>query len=156
VPTIRDIRWRYCTRWDEEPAARLGSSLLRLGICRVEDWTGSAVDFVERGFNRFCKANGVDDARRIFQGDLRIMDHMFDLTERQRNEARSEMSEPAQTLFLVGDFTAAASIPIGATLAHLEREHTLLPAAFYVVLVQDLWKWMRVYDCTAALEHAEM
>src|SRR5882724_2300335 len=156
VPKIRDVRLRYCARWDEKPAAKLGSSLLRLGICRAADWTGSAVDFVERGFSRFCKANGAADARRIWEGDLRIMDQLFALNERERNEARAEMDGPPQRLFLSGEFTASASIPIGATLAHLEREHQLLPAVFYALFVHDLCKWMRVYDCRDALEHAEM
>src|SRR5690349_8077778 len=45
-PKLEGIRGRYCTRWDEGPAAVLGMSLLRLGICRPDDWLGSAVDFV--------------------------------------------------------------------------------------------------------------
>ncbi len=156
VPKIQDVRLRYCARWDEKPAAKLGSSLLRLGICRAEDWTGSAVDFVECGFSRFCKANGAVDAGKVWEGDLRIMDQLFALNERERNEARADMDGPAQRLFLSGDFTAAASIPIGATLPHLEREHKLLPAVFYALFVHDLCRWMRVYDCRDALEHAEM
>src|SRR6266481_10091783 len=98
VPNIKDIRWRYCARWDEKPAASLGVSLLRLGICRTRDWTGSAVDFVERGFKRFCKENGSEDARNIWEGDLRIMDHMVELTEQERSQARAEMDGPAQRL----------------------------------------------------------
>jgi hypothetical protein len=60
-PRLKGIRWRYCTRWDEGPAAVLGMSLLRLGICRPNDWSGSAVDFVERGFRRFCSQNRAAD-----------------------------------------------------------------------------------------------
>ena len=30
------------------------------------------------------------------------------------------------------------------------------PAAFYRIFVHNLWKWMRVYDYSDALEHAEM
>jgi hypothetical protein len=156
VPKLRDLRWRYCTRWDEGPAARLGSSLLRLGICRAEDWSGSAVDFVERGFKRFCKANGAEAAGRVWQGNLRIRDHMFEMTELERNQVRAEMGGSAEMLFLAGDFSAASSIPIGSTLSHLEREHKLLPAAFYSVLVHNLGKWMGVYQCSDALEQAEM
>jgi hypothetical protein len=154
VPNLKGLRWRYCSRWDEEPAAHLGKSLLRLGICRAEDWSGSAVDFVERGFRRFCNENGADEARKIWSGFLRIMDHPFELTEQERNSAETE--NPTTTLYLVGEYDAAASIPIGATLAHLEREHELLPAAFYKIFIHNLWKWMRVYDYSDALEHAEM
>ena len=45
-------------------------SLLRLGICRSSDWSGSAVDFVERGFSRFCGHNSADEAKKVWVGDL--------------------------------------------------------------------------------------
>jgi hypothetical protein len=153
-PNLKGLRSRYCSRWDEEPAAHLGKSLLRLGICRTEDWSGSSVDFVERGFRRFCKRNGADAAKKIWSGFLRLMDHPFELTEQERNSA--ETDSPVNRLFLVGEYDAAASIPIGATLPHLERENELLPAAFFKIFVHNLWKWMRVYDYSDALEHAEM
>lgn len=156
VPILRHIRWRYCARWDEEPAARLGRSLLRLGICLPQDWTGSAVDFVEAGFNRFAKDQDAAEGGRIWQGDLRIMDQVFELSERERNEAQAEMDRPPRELYLVADFDAAASIPIGATLKLLEREHPALPAAFYSILIHDLCKWMRVYDYASAHEYVEM
>ena len=143
IPQIEGIRWRHCERWDEEPAATLGMSLLRLEICRPRDWTGSAVDFVERGFKRFAQANGIDTVRKVWQGDIRIMDHMFELSERERDRTRAEMDDPAQTLFLVIDFSSAASIPIGAALTSvLEREHSCLPAAFFVTFRHCLEKWM--------------
>jgi hypothetical protein len=59
-------------------------------------------------------------------------------------------------LFLIADYGAAASIPIGATLACLEAEDELLPAAFYQLLTANLYKWMRVYDYLDAQEQAEM
>ena len=156
IPILKGIRWRFCTRWDEQPAAQLAKSLLRLGICELTDWSGSAVDFVERGFQRFCRSNNAGDASRVWQGDLRIMDHVFELTERGRHQAEAEMEEPPHALYLVGDYSAAASVPIGPTWPFLEREHELLPAAFYRVLIDNLWTWMRVYDYRAALDHAEM
>lgn len=156
LPRLKDLRWRYCSRWDEQPAARLGKSLLRLGVCQPEDWSGSAVDFVEHGFQRFCTANGAGVSSRVWAGDLRIMDHEFDLDQRERQQALADMEEPTQNLYLVADYSAAASIPIGPTWPLLLKEHELLPAAFYRVLVDNLWTWMRVYDYGAALEHAEM
>jgi hypothetical protein len=153
IPNLKGLRGRYCSRYDEEPAALLGKSLLRLGICRPEDWSGSAVDFVERGFRRFCKKNGVGQAKKIWSGLLRILDHPFELTEQERNSAETE---DLTMLYLVGEYDAAASIPIGATLTLLKCEHEFLPAAFYKVFVHNLWKWMRVYDYSDALEHAEM
>jgi hypothetical protein len=156
IPKIKGIRWRYCERWDEEPAAKLGISLLRVGICAPEDWTGSAVDFVERGFKRLAQVNGIDIVRKVWEGDIRILDHMFELSEQERHQVRAEMDDPAQSLFLVSDFSSAASIPIGATLDALEREHPRLPAAFFVAFRHCLGKWMLVYDYDAASEHAEM
>ena len=146
TPRIKGVRWRYCSRWDEGPAATLGMSLLRLGICCPNDWSGSAVDFVERGFSRFCRQNGADEAKKVWVGDLRIADCLFELTEQERNQVEAGREDATQQLFLIGDYEAAASIPIGATLAHLEAEDELLPAAFNQVLTANLYKWMRVYD----------
>ena len=154
-PRLKGIRWRYCTRWDEGPAAVLGISLLRLGICQPNDWSGSAVDFVERGFRRFCSQNRAADAKRVWVGDLRITDSLFELTEQERNQVNAEREGIADHLYLVGDYEAAASIPIGATLARLEAEHADLPAAFYEVFTTNLYKWMRVYAYLDAQEHAE-
>lgn len=131
-------------------------SLLRLGICRLKDWTGSAVDFVERGLKRIAQANGIAQVRRVWQGDLRILDHTFELSERQREEARAEMDAPARTLFLVADFSSAASIPIAPALEALERQDRRLPAAFFVTFRYCLRKWMLVYDYDAASERAEL
>jgi hypothetical protein len=155
-PRLKGVRWRYCTRWDEGPAAVLGMSLLRLEICRPNDWSGSAVDFVERGFRRFCSQNRVVDAKKVWVGDLRITDSLFELTEQERNQVEAGREGMTDHLYLVGDYEAAASIPIGATLARLETENDLLPAAFYQVFTSNLYKWMRVYDCLDAQEHAEM
>ena len=156
IPGLKGIRERYCTPWDEQPAAQLGKSLLRLGHCQLKDWAGSAVDFVERGFRRFCRNNGAELASQVWQGDLRIMDHEFDLTERERQQVNAEREAPPQLLYLVGDYSAAASVPIGPTWSLLEREHESLPAAFHRVLVHNLWTWMRVYDYRDALNQAEM
>src|SRR3984957_5569380 len=116
-PKLKGIRWRYCTRWDEGPAAVLGMSLVRLGICRPNDWSGSAVDFVERGFRRFCCQNRAADARRVWVGDLRITDSLFELTEQERSQVEAEREGMIDHLYLVGDYEPPASIPIGATLA---------------------------------------
>jgi hypothetical protein len=131
-------------------------SLLRLGICRPSDWSGSAVDFVERGFSRFCRENGATEAKKVWVGDLRIADYLFELTEQERNQIEAGREDATQQLFLIADYEAAASIPIGATLASLEAEDELLPAAFYQVLIANLYKWMRIYDYLDAQEHAEM
>jgi hypothetical protein len=131
-------------------------SLLRLGICQPNDWSGSAVDFVECGFKRFCSQNRLVDAKRIWVGDLRITDSLFELTEQERNQAEAGREGMTDHLYLVGDYEAAASIPIGATLARLETESDLLPAAFYQILTSNLYRWMRVYDYLDAQEHAEM
>jgi hypothetical protein len=153
---LSNIPWRFCTRWDEQPAGILGKSLLRLGICGPEDWTGNAVDFVERGYTRFCNQNGAREAKSIWKGNLRIMDTLFEMTELEYQNSRAEANGPSDSLFLVGDYEQAASIPIGATLPLLEREHPQLASAFYTVLVHSLYRWMRVYDYTDAIVHAEM
>ena len=109
----------------------MGKSLLRLGVCQPDDWTGNAVDFVERGFHRFCKENGAEDAGKIWQGSLWMTDSLFRMSELEYYHSRSEMDTPADTLFLLGEYESAASIPIGAALTRLECEDNLLPSAFY-------------------------
>src|SRR2546430_5348132 len=53
--------------------------------------SGSAVDFIERGFNRFCRENGAVEAKKVWVGDLRISDSLFELSEQERNQLeRSE------------------------------------------------------------------
>jgi hypothetical protein len=111
---------------------------------------------VERGYTRFCNQNGAREARSIWKGNLRIIDTLFEMTELEYQHSRAETNGPSDTLFLVGDYEQAASIPIGATLPFLEREHPHLASAFYTVLVHSLYRWMRVYDYTDALIHAEM
>lgn len=156
LPQLKGIRWRYCSRWDEGPAATLGMSLVRLGICRPGDWSGSAVDFVERGFRRFCRQNGALEAKKVWVGELRVAEYLFELTEQERNQIEAGKEGATQQLFLIADYEAAASIPIGATLACLEAEDELLPTAFYHVFTANLYKWMRVYDYLDAQEHAEI
>jgi hypothetical protein len=101
------------------------------------------VDFVERGFSRFCQQNGATEAKKVWVGDLRIADCLFELTEQERNQMEAELEGRTQQLYLIGDYEAAASIPIAATLACLEAEDELLPAAFYQVFTTNLYKWMR-------------
>jgi len=156
MPRLKGVRWRFCSRRDEQPAAELGKSFLRLGICGIEDWSGSAVDFVGRGFRRFAKANGADEANRVWAGELRIADYLYPLSEPERSQLEGDADGSIEKLFLVGEYHAAASMPIGAALADLEREHRFLPAAFYKILVHNLWKWMRVYDYSDAVEHSEL
>ncbi len=135
-------------------AAQLGKSLLRLGICKTSDWTGSALDLVERGFKRFCRTNGADNAKTIWDGELRITDCQFDSDASYRGPFDPEPEREREVLYLVGDFNSEASIPIGPALAKLASEHECLPKAFFEVLTENLYKWMRVYDYRDAVEQA--
>jgi hypothetical protein len=154
IPNIKNIPWRYCTRTDEQLAAQLGKSLLRLEICNARDWSGSAVEFVERGFTRFCRANGADDARKIWDGELRIIDGRFDSYDVYRGFFGREPELESEILYLVGEFSSSASVPIAPLLSRLGLEHDLLPRAFFKVLTENLCKWMRVYDYRDAVEQA--
>lgn len=155
VPRFKSVPWRYCTGWDEKPAAQLGKSLLLLGICRPSDWDGSAVDFVERGFQRFCLEQGAAEAARVWQGELRLTDCEFEMNEWEREQSVADREHPIEALFLVGEYTAAASLPIGPAWSFLQSEHPFLPAAVYRVLADNLGKWMRLYECRDAMYHAE-
>jgi len=84
-PRLKGVRWRYCTRWDEG-LRQSWNELVRLGICQPNDWSGSAVDLVERGFKSFLHPDRAVDAKRVWVGDLRITDSLFELTEQERNQ----------------------------------------------------------------------
>jgi PRTRC genetic system protein E len=131
---------------------------LQHGIAEATQKINAALNEIEEREKNKTKPRAATTAgkKEDWQGDLRILDHTFELSERQREEARAEMDAPARTLFLVADFSSAASIPIAATLEALEREDHRLPAAFFVAFRHCLRKWMLVYDYDAASEHAEL
>ncbi len=58
------------------------------------------------------------------------MGYICDLSAHERDEVEAETAGSKTLLYLVGHYEAAASIPIGATLPYLEREHELLPPIF--------------------------
>ena len=99
--------------------------------------------------------NCVVDVKRVWVGDLRITDSLFELTEQERNQVEAGREGMTDHLYLVGDYEAAASIPWCDARAP-ETENNLLPAAFYQVLTTNLYKWMRVYDYLDAQEHADV
>ena len=130
---------RACCAWESETHT-IGS--------------GSALDLVERGFKRFCRTNGADGAKKTWDGELRITDCQVDSDGSYRGPFDPEPERDSEILYLVGDFNSAASIPIGPTLELLGPEHTWLPKAFFEVLTENLYKWMRVYDYRDAVEQA--
>ncbi len=60
------------------------------------------------------------------------MGYICDLSAHERDEVEAETAGSKTLLYLVGHYEAAASIPIGATLPYLEREHELLPPIFQI------------------------
>src|SRR5215468_7273374 len=154
LPRIRGIRPSYCSKNDEQPAVQLALSMFRLGIARVTDWNGSAVDCAAKALSRFCRAHGLATVSRVFpESTIRILDN---LTERSEYElAQSGETAPSSRLFLMVDYYQAAMVQIGPTLTLLGRIHADLPAAFYQVFSTNLWRWMRVYDFHDAEQYAE-
>jgi hypothetical protein len=148
IPTLRGVRLRYCSRTDEQIAAVLAKSMLRVGISRVKDWTGSAVDFVATGLARFCQGHGLREVSRVFsESSIRLTDEMIELTEYGRSQ--TEVVEQRR-MFLMVDYHESAIVPIGATLSYLESINPKLPAAFYMAFSHNVARWMRVYDCRDA------
>jgi len=66
------------------------------------------------------------------------------------------MDGPPQRLFLSGEFTAVRIHSDWRDAALPRTRAPTVPAVFYALFVHNLCKWMRVYDCRDALEHAEM
>ncbi len=126
----------------------LAKSMLRVGISRVADWTGSAVDFVATGLARFCQTNGLPEVSRVFsESSIRLMDEMMELSEYERTQMEATQH---RKMFLMVDYHESAIVPIGATLSYLESINPKLPAAFYMAFSHNVARWMRVYDCRDA------
>lgn len=144
LPKLQGLVPRYCSRSDDQGAAKLALSMLRLGISRADDWKGGVVDFIAKGLARFCRQNGSAIAARVFpESSVRIMDELLERSEVER----SQTEDPEiHRMFVLVDYEQAAMVPIGPTLAYLETVHDSLPAAFYRVFSQNLSCWMRVYD----------
>lgn len=122
----------------------LAKSMLRVGISRVKDWTGSAVDFVAAGLARFCRSHGLPQVSRVFpESSIRLMDEIIEISEYDRMQA--EVTE-REKMFLMVDYHESAVVPIGPTLAYLEAINNKLPAAFFMAFSRNLSRWMRVYD----------
>ena len=153
LPNLSGLRPRYCSRTDEQPAAMLAKSMLRVGISRVADWTGSAVDFVAAGLARYCRVNGLPAVSRVFpEACIRLLDEIVERTEYERSQ--SEIAGPKSKMLLMVDYEQSAMIQIGPTLTYLGSIHEQLPAAFFVVVADNLWRWMRVYDFRNAQNYA--
>ena len=122
--------------------------MLRVGISRVKDWTGSAVDFVASGLSRFCQGHGLPEVSRVFsESSIRLMDEMIELSEYERNQMEVVKQ---RRMFLMVDYHESAIVPIGAALSYLESIDPKLPAAFYIAFSHNVARWMRVYDCRDA------
>jgi hypothetical protein len=145
---------RYCSRGDDQPAAKLAASMLRLGVCRAQGWNGSAVDFVGKGLARFCRKHGSTIVGRVFpESSIRLKDDILERGEYERS--RSEDLGPSSRVFLMVHYDQASMVQIGPTLTYLGSLHHDLPAAFYEVFTTNLRRWMRVYDYRDAENYAE-
>jgi hypothetical protein len=128
--------------------------MLRLGISRVSDWTGSAVDFVQQGLARYCRVNGLPAVTRVFpEACIRLLDELVELSEYERTQ--SETIGPSTRMFITVHYDHAAMVQIGPTLTLLSSIHQRLPAAFFVVFADNLWRWMSVYEFRTAESYAD-
>jgi hypothetical protein len=127
--------------------------MLRLGLSREDDWTGSAVDFVAAGLERFCQLNGLSKVSSVFRdSSIRLVDEIFDLSDYERSQ--SEYDDNSPRMFLKVHYDKAWEVSIGPTLTFLHSVDKSLPAAFFVVFADNLWRWMSVYDVRTAEEFA--
>ncbi len=154
LPTLNGVRLRYCSRSDEQPAAILAKSMLRLGISRISDWSGSAVDFVARGVARYCRDNGSEKVSRVFpELYLRFIDELMEMSEYERSQ--TETVGPSTRIFMHVYHGEVEMVQIGPALVLLSSIHEDLPGAFFVVLAHNLRRWMRVYDFQSASSFAK-
>src|SRR5215467_15350252 len=112
LPRIKGIRPSYCSKNDEQPAVQLALSMFRLGIAKVSDWNGSAVDCAAKALSRFCRSNGIATVSRVFpESTLRILDGLAERSEYEL--AQSSETEPSSRLFLMVDYYQAVMVQIG-------------------------------------------
>src|SRR5260370_17969903 len=101
LPKLSGLRPRYCARTDEQPAAILAKSMLRVGISRVADWTGSAVDFVAAGLARHCRVNGLPAVSRVFpEACIRLLHEIVERTEYERSPSEIAVPKSKRLLML--------------------------------------------------------
>jgi hypothetical protein len=145
LPKLNGLKPRHTFRGDEEPAAKIGLSMLRLGLARIADWAGSPLDFVAKGLAHHCKANKIEQVSKVFEAaNIQLQDEMMELTDYQR--CQQEREEPSSRMFLLVDYEQSAMVQIGPTLRMLENVDPHLPSAFFQVFATNLGRWMRVYD----------
>jgi len=144
LPKLQGLIPRYCSRSDDQTAAKLALSMLRIGVSRADDWKGGVVDFIAKGLSRFCQQNGSTTVARVFpESGIRIMDELLERSEVERSQTEAT---DGSRMFVLVDYEQAAMVPVGDTLAYLGTVHELLPAAVYQVFSANLSHWMRVYD----------
>lgn len=145
LPRLAGLQPRHCFRNDEQPAATFAMSMLRLDLARTTDWTGSPVDFVAKGFARYCQANGIAKVSRIFEeSNLQLLDEIMELSDYERNQQGRDVS--STHMFLLVNYEQSAMIQMGPVLRILEGIDVRLPAAFFLVVAHNLGRWMRIYD----------
>jgi hypothetical protein len=119
--------------------------MLRLGLARTADWSGSAVDFVAKGLARHCQANGITKVSRVFeQSSIQLLDEIVELNNYERNQQGGR--GPGTRMFLLVNYDQAAMVQMGPTLRLLENIDARLPAAFFQVFARNLSRWTRIYD----------
>lgn len=144
-PRISGLIPRYCQRSDDQPAAKIATSMLRLGISRSQDWSGSPVDFVAKGLARFCRKHGSEVISRVYpESYIRLMDEIIERGEYERSQSAD--IAPSTRMFLTISYEQASLVQIGPTLTYLSSFDAGLAVAFHQVFVSNLARCMHVYD----------
>lgn len=152
---LKGVRSRYCNRYDEQPAALLAASLLRLGIATPSDFTGSAVDMVARTLSRICQENGAVQINEWMSCHVSLKDTITEMSEYERQQSGIPVAE-GDSLYLNIEYSEARVVPLRGILDLMEQEHELLPAAFFSVFWSALSSFTLVYSTVEAEDQAEM
>jgi hypothetical protein len=155
LPKLKGVRARYCNRYDEQPAALLAASLLRMGFAQPSDFTGSAVDMIARALARICQENGAAEINEWMSCHVSVRDTISEMGEYERQQAGIPVAE-GDKLYLNIEYGEARVVPLQGILDLMEQEHELLPAAFFSVFSSALNAFTRVYSTIEAEEQADM
>lgn len=153
LPRITNLPVMQVFRSDNQPAAKLALSMLRLDLIGLRDWSSNAASILKKGLTRYCDSQGLKTASRVFsEGTVGFVD---DLSRLDCFSQPLTSCASSTQMLLVVYYASSVVVPIGAALKAFRTINETLSDAFYEVVRHNLGRWMRTYDYTDALYLAE-
>ena len=88
-------------------------------------------------------------------GTLKNIEYGLEICDEPDSGYGSRAGLLPSALLAMFELQTAGFLVMGEAMRVLDRQEQYLGAAFYVVLIHSLWRWMRIYDHSAAAWHCE-